>query len=494
MVTVVDGLQNHTSVDILTAIITNSSTGNNSAIVYDHVNINGDLNLSNLDLSNKSIITNFNDTKTLKLSPFSKPLRIINCSIKIVDSQINGALDFSNTTFENSIDFTGTEFKKNATFLSARFSKHAIFERTTFSKFAVFYSSRFSDSAFFNKASFNEDANFVGSSFEGPVDFSQSNFRGIADFGSSTFCKPAYFTNSLFNNKTLFAIANFKEGAYFPSCNFNGAACFAYSTFKGNAIFLNTSFNLLDLRLTEYDKLYIDWHKISHFFCDNDSGDTSYQSLIENFKVLGFMDDADNCYYQMRIYKLIKENSDDELKSVFDFGAWIFYGFGKKPVLPLLWSIFFIILFGFLWKGNGLKYLENDLSILLWTTLSFLYFWQSYLKNYLDHLLPYPRPQLLILLMCLAALFIIIWRHAEPNKPGGYSENERKPISLPEAMSFSATVFLSGTKLFVDPPSLPFQQNGSGSFVKTMFVLERSLGALFSILFFLSISSTVARL
>jgi hypothetical protein len=62
-----------------------------------------------------------------------------------------------------------------------------------------------------------------------------------------------------------------------------------------------------------------------------------------------------------------------------------------------------------------------------------------------------------------------------------------------EAARFSATVFLSGTKLFVDPPKCP-KLRGCGFIsrnVKHIFTLERTLGALFFFLLFFAISRTV---
>ena len=60
-------------------------------------------------------------------------------------------------------------------------------------------------------------------------------------------------------------------------------------------------------------------------------------------------------------------------------------------------------------------------------------------------------------------------------------------------MLFSATVFLSGTRFFVEPPAQPEVQRLSVSQAKWTMIIERVLGALFSILFFLAISGTVVR-
>jgi len=62
-----------------------------------------------------------------------------------------------------------------------------------------------------------------------------------------------------------------------------------------------------------------------------------------------------------------------------------------------------------------------------------------------------------------------------------------------DALLLSATVFLSGARLFVEPPAQPEMQRLSANQAKWAMIVERVLGALFSILFFLAISGTVVR-
>ena len=60
-------------------------------------------------------------------------------------------------------------------------------------------------------------------------------------------------------------------------------------------------------------------------------------------------------------------------------------------------------------------------------------------------------------------------------------------------MLFSATLFLSGTRLFVDPPAMPKLEGWLAAHARSFFIAERVLGAFFSILFFLAVSGTVVR-
>lgn len=64
---------------------------------------------------------------------------------------------------------------------------------------------------------------------------------------------------------------------------------------------------------------------------------------------------------------------------------------------------------------------------------------------------------------------------------------------LTNILGYSVTVFLSGTRIFIDPPPLPRIEGRSRSWMKKAFILERVLGALFSVLFFIAIIGTIVR-
>jgi hypothetical protein len=190
----------------------------------------------------------------------------------------------------------------------------------------------------------------------------------------------------------------------------------------------------LDLTLTKYDKLYIKWNSIRRLVYF----ETAYQLLIENFKKLGFLSDADNSYYQFRQEQFQHRSFwEDPLIYTSDLMAGVFYGYGKRPLYPLIWSIAIIMLFGGFWKAAGSKKTRNEID--------------------------------------------------------EYSSIKRWPNNLPGALVFSAAVFLSGTKLFVDPPAIPEISGVSQSFIKKAFTIERLLGALFSVLFFLAVTGTIIK-
>ncbi len=203
--------------------------------------------------------------------------------------------------------------------------------------------------------------------------------------------------------------------------------------------------------------MYISWKNIKELGYD----DSAYLALLENFKKLGYFEDYDACYYEYR--RLHREQdwsgkyhpmhpAEEEARKWIDIGLQYSYGYGKKPLWPLLWSAGIIILFGIIWSMAGMNGRQGN-----------------------------GRG--------------IFERFGQQNAT---VKSERQdwwggPRAFADALLFSATVFLSGTRLFVEPPAQPEMQRLSANQVKWAMIFERVLGALFSILFFLAISGTVIR-
>ena len=72
-------------------------------------------------------------------------------------------------------------------------------------------------------------------------------------------------------------------------------------------------------------------------------------------------------------------------------------------------------------------------------------------------------------------------------------EQEWDYRGIADIMGYSATVFLSGTKFFIDPPPIPRITGKSRSLIKKAFTFERLLGTLFSILLLIAIGGTIVR-
>ena len=401
-------------------------------VEYDHVIVKGDLDLSKLDRPKRPVSRSSSEIQWLSLS---ENATIVSSPIRIIDSTIKGNVYFSNAIFDNSVNFMSSNFKGTADFRGSAFNGYT-----------VFMGSAFNGTANFRRSVFNGTANFDGSAFNGYADFDGSAFNGTANFWGSAF------------NSSDFSSVQFDKLVSFDDARLNGSTSFNSSRFKEDALFEGADFNgTLYLMRTKYDRLFISWKNIKELGYD----DAAYLSLLENFKKLGYLEDYDGCYYEYR--RLHREQdwsgkyhamnpAEEWFRKRIDVGLEAFYGYGKKPIWPLLWSAGTILFFGAFWRRGGLKRDNgaNQRGI-----------WERYGLQEPSRKRPWD------------------WR------------GELRAIA--DALIFSATLFLSGTRLFVDPPQMPEVHRWSPSQAKAAFIAERVLGAFFSILFFLAISGTVVR-
>jgi len=378
--------------------------------------------------------------------------------------EIEGDAHFNNTFFLDGVDFNSTVFKGNAYFKGATFSRYATFIDTTFSRIADFVGATFSKNTNFQRATFSGEAlfwgdtwfggeayfgganfcnftDFVGATFNESAVFGAATFRGNAIFGAN-FRKDADFVIAKFNGyadffkakfsgNSDFKYAQFDKEATFDDAQFNGTVSFYSSRFKDDTLFENTTFGgVLDITRTKYEKLFIRWPSIKNGLVYDEN---AYQQLIENFKNLGYSSDVDNSYYQFRKEQFSHRKMTDDIQVyIFDLVAWYTYGFGKRPIFPLVWSAFFVLLFGGIWIAFGSKKSGNSERIRL------------------DH--------------------------------------------IGNALCFSLTVFLSGTgKFFVNTPATPEIHGRSRLMINSIFNLERLLGAFLSIMFILAITGMVLK-
>ncbi len=352
--------------------------------------------------------------------------------------------DFSGANFSGEIffghgcaDFHGSEFRGAAEFGRVNFSGAAHFWGVKFNKGANFWEANFSDGASFGEANFNGE-DFLGRC----AGFSWVNFSGCANFREVVFSDGAAdFDGTRFNNAADFYAAQFDKEAYFNYAQFNGTADFNSSWFKEDALFENTTFRgTLSLTRARYNKLFIRWHNIEGGLAYDD---TAYLSLLKNFKDLGYFEDYDYCHFEYRKerrnqpWPLVGHIEQKYIRKPIDRFLQVTYGYGTKPLRPLVFSLGIVIGFGAFWRSIGL---------------------------------------------------------GRPNEAlDEYTLPDAEHDSILEVLAFSATVFLSGTRLFIEPPPLPKIGGRSRSLIRGGFILERVLGALFSILFFLAISGTVVR-
>lgn len=408
---------------------------------------------------------------------------IIEGDLNLIAMNINESIHFNNTTFQGKVNFLSSKLNKEAFFEGSNFNDIAVFRKSIFNnvnfqcvifnRVVTFTNSKFDHDALFLKSKFNgEEANFREVSFNNDADFRESSFSGVSNFSGAIFNNTAHFSEACFQNITLFSNSLFKqeprfcgtifsrtssfisthfsEGAYFNEARFDGNVIFDGSTINGVAFFEDAWFNqILSLRYTKYDKMYIRWNNIHSLNYDG----SAYLTLLKNFKEIGSTEDYDKCYIQYRIdrrnHPWGMEQWEEQARKQLDNVLYYIYGYGKEPLFPLWWSIGLIILFGVFWSIQSTQDKTIDKYGLAMDQISE---------------------------QCLQ----------ESNK-------WRKISRIADPFLFSAVVFLSGTKLFIDPPSIPEHLGRSRSLINFIFTLERLLGALFSILFFVTIGDTIIR-
>lgn len=410
-------------------------------VEYDGCTIIGELNLSRLEIS----------------EPIRFDNTIFQNTVNFNYTRFNNSADFSYSKFNSPAYFMSSQFNGSADFRYSKFNRLACFSYSKFNSYADFIGSKFNSIAYFSYSKFNGSANFRSSQFNYTA-FEYSKFNSSADFSYSKFNSYTDFIRSEFSSYADFAGSKFNNFAYFESSKFNNSANFTASHFSKDAYFLNSYINSLDLSATYYEKINIRWSSINSLVYDKDVGDTAYQLLIENFRKLGFLSDADNCYYQFRKEQCLNRDPlKDPFMFLLDLGGWIFYGYGKKPLYPLEWSAVSILVFGIFWYIAGMKGK----------------------RDWIDE-------------YSLARDQVINEDSEKPGSRLGSNIWHKSKLAL-RPFFFSATIFLSGTRLFIEPPDPPELPELSVSLVKGMLVFERALGAFFSILLLLAISGTVVR-
>jgi len=398
---------------------------------FDNCIIVGNLDLSALKIDEP---VHFNNSRFQDSANFSST--IFNGNAYFLDSRFDIYVDFIDSAFNSDADFSGSTFNSDADFRNSTFSGYAFFTDSAFNGNAVL-----SDEADFSGSTFNSDADFRTSTFNSNAYFLGSEFNGDAYFGEAAFNDTADFVHSKFNVSDFIA-TKFNKEAQFNDAQFAGIANFDNSRFTGDALFENTIFqNTLSLTRTRYDKLFVRWYNIKGGLVYDDA---AYMSLMKNFKDLGYFEDYDSCYFQYRRAHRSQPwpavNAwEAGLRKIIDYPLEWFYGYGTKPLNAFLFSLGIIISFGGFWRALGLG-----------------------------------GPK-------------------DRTKEGLKEGEEWLDGDITDILGFSVTVFLSGTKFFIDPPAIPKIEGHSRSLIKKAFVLERLLGALFSILFFIAVSGTIVR-
>jgi len=193
-------------------------------VEYDDVIVEGDLDLSMLDLQTKT-------KDEIDFLMLSESAKIVASSIQIMYSEIKGSVIFSNCILQNKVNFAGSLFGYISSG-GAMFEGDANFFDAKFGSSAFFGGAKFIGIAIFRGAKLGGDANFSGTKFEGNADFIGAKFGGDANFSGTKFGGDVDFIRVKFGGNAFFGGAKFIGNANFWGAKFAGEALtFRYATF-----------------------------------------------------------------------------------------------------------------------------------------------------------------------------------------------------------------------------------------------------------------------
>ena len=424
---------------------------------YSNCTIVGDLDISGLKLPIVHVERIWVDEYN-RAGEYNRSLiedsKVIASAINVRNSVIMGSIDFKKATLQKEVDLSGTKILGHADFSDAQFNQSADFSRSQFNQLTDFGGSNFNQFAYFGGSQFNQLTDFGSSQFNQSADFSSSRFNQSAYFGGSRFDQSACFRESRFNQSAYFWGSRFNQSAYFSESRFNQEsnfvdahfqdAIFDYSQFSKDPFFDGSKIiGTLSIYRTKYDRINIRWSSIHDLAYD----DTAYYLLTENFKKLGFTDDASECYYSYRCkhgWRLLRQGKI--INWFFDSLAWCTYGYGLRPERPLIWSIFFILLGGiYFFTSNGINRSKDgsDKGESRFTT---------------------------------------------NGRKESESDDSSKKVSIWEAFLLSATYYTSGASAIISSTPMEFTPQGKARYVV---VLLRLSGWIFFVLFLSSLTRIV---
>ena len=274
----------------------------NSSINIENSSIEGIVDLSSCIFNSPISFTDtyFNQSVLFRNSILQKNVSFLRCcfndTIDCSNAMFQRIADLSDTQFNGSASFNRSEFKRCSLFQNSHFNKKAFFELARFGEKADFINSFYGGIAYFNSSYYYDDASFGGSNFAKNAYFRDSKFQRAADFHNSYFAGSTSFRESKFLSSVYFNGTKFSKSADFVHCWILGSAFFYLVNF-GNDIELNSSEIIGDVIFEKSSfsgNVYIYQLKFTNFKVEWDkiknilyADGQTYFNLINNFKRMG---------------------------------------------------------------------------------------------------------------------------------------------------------------------------------------------------------------
>jgi uncharacterized protein YjbI with pentapeptide repeats len=320
------------------------------AAIFDGANFTKDSDFIN---------ARFDSTASLKKAVFCMPAYFR-------EAKFLEDLYFRATTFQDAIDFEEAEFYKSALFSQCRFNGTANYQTASFLDISGFDDAVSNGEMRFVKSIFSADANFDNMSFRNKATFYGSKFRDIARFTDAAFEKEAIFTGCKFEGPAEFSSTHFQGICIFDGIEFFKVVKFNNANFSGNASFFGSYFDrdakfdgavftsTLNLSEATFSQLFLSWDAIKgHLSKDKKVN----QSLIDNYKSLGWIKDRNQCYYDYRNERRI--SSEWGFSRIMDTASFIYWGYGVRPFNAIICILGIIILFGLIYKWLAIRSKSN---------------------------------------------------------------------------------------------------------------------------------------
>jgi uncharacterized protein YjbI with pentapeptide repeats len=259
-------------------------------------------------------------------------------------AKFNDSADFTETRFEDTVFFDSSNFLGDASFRGAHFGRDAWFSGAIFHRRCDFNFTRFAEEyVLFDYVQFLGNAHFEDAEFGRWTNFYGANFSGDADFLLATFPGRSFFSVVWFGGCAKFAGVEFLSFAEFEDSHFDGdfflyGSTISYMKLSGSTF---GDRSLIHLNNTEINGFIMPWQTIKDHLVFRDE---VYMGMVENYKQLGWFQDADQCYFHYR--KLAQDRKELGWSKALDYLAWLSCGYGVRPDYTFAWSLSIILLFG----------------------------------------------------------------------------------------------------------------------------------------------------
>jgi uncharacterized protein YjbI with pentapeptide repeats len=289
----------------------------------------------------------------------------------ISDAIFEGQVSFEDAQLDD-LELLKAEFLGMPVFVNTTFNGDASFDKVNFLNGCNFQDATFDYAEFKNVKSSGLISNFDKSHFNDDLEFSKLTVDSISSFKETSFNKSSNFEGTQFNKRTEFNDAifrgnvSFKGSQFVDYLNLRGSVFYNYINFdnaiiKGDILCEDIDFRRdswqkvhpgrISMNGTRFDRIFINWADLNHGFLV--SNENAYLSLIDNFKKLGRIQDANDCYYE---YKRYNSRNLKGLYSLADAYFWVFCGYGVRPEWALYWALFIIVIFSsYFWKNDNME-------------------------------------------------------------------------------------------------------------------------------------------